>query len=53
MRSVEGRNVNVLEMKCLSSSDGVSRMHGVKNGEVRRRAEIEMELVTRVDQRVV
>ena len=35
--------VNVLEMKCLRSLVGVSRMDRVRNDEVRRRAGIERE----------
>ena len=42
MRSAERRKVNVLEMKCLRSLVGVSRMYRVRNEEVRRRAGIEM-----------
>ena len=53
MRSVERRKVNVLEMKCLRSLVGVSRMDRVKNEEVRLRAEIERELASRADQRVL
>ena len=53
MRSAERRKVNVLEMKCLRSLVGVSRMDRVKNDEVRRRAGIEMELASRADQRVL
>ena len=34
MRSAEGRKVNVLEMKCLRSLVGVSRMDRVRNEEV-------------------
>ena len=41
MRSAERRKVNVLEMKCLRSLVGVSRMDRVRNEEVRRRAGIE------------
>ena len=37
------REVNVLEMKCLRSLVGVSRMDSVGNEEVRRRAGIERE----------
>ena len=44
MRSAERRKVNVLEMKCLRSLVGVSRMDRVTNEEVRRRAGIEREL---------
>ena len=35
MRSAERRKVNVLEMKCLRSLVGVSRMERVRNDEVR------------------
>ena len=38
MRSSERRKVNVLEMQCLRSLVGVSRMDRVRNEEVRRRA---------------
>ena len=44
--------MNVVEMKCLRSLVGVSRMDSVRNKEVRRRAGIESELASRVDQRV-
>ena len=53
MRSAERRKVNVLEIKCLRSLVGVSRMDRVMNEEVRRRAGIERELVSRADQRVL
>ena len=52
MRSAERRKVNVLEMKCLRSLVGVSRMDRVRNEEVRRRAGIARELANRADQRV-
>ena len=52
MRSAERTKVNVLEMKCLRSLVGVSRMDRVRNEEVRRRAGIERELASRADQRV-
>ena len=45
--------MNVLEMKCLRSLVGVSRMDRVRNDEVRRRAGIERELGIRADQRVL
>ena len=45
--------VNVLEMKCLRSLVGVSRMDRVRNEEVCRRAGIERELASRADQRVL
>ena len=53
MRSAERSKVNVLEMKCLRSLVGVSRMDRVMYEEVRRRAGIEMELASRADQRVL
>ena len=53
MRSAEKRKVNVLEMKCLRSLVGVSRMDRVRNEEVRMRARIERELASRADQRVL
>ena len=46
MRSAERRKVNILEMKCLRSLVGVSRMDRVWNEEVRRRAGIERELAS-------
>ena len=42
----------VLEMKCLRSLVGVSRMDRVRNEGVRRRAGIESELASVADQRV-
>ena len=53
MRSAEKKKANVLEMKCLRSMVGVSRIYRVRNEEVRRRAVIERELATRPDQRVL
>ena len=53
MRNAERRKVNVLEMKCFTSSVGVPRMDRVRNEEVRRRAGIERELASRTDQRVL
>ena len=53
MRSAERRKVNVLEMKCLRSLVGVSRMDRVGNEEVRMRAVIERELASRTDQRAL
>ena len=45
--------MNVLVKKCLRSLVGVSPMDRVRNEEVRRRAGIERELASRVDQRVL
>ena len=53
MRSAERRKVKGLEMKCLRSLVGVSRMDRDRNEEVRWRAGIERELVSRADQRVL
>ena len=53
MRSAERIKMNVLEMKCLRSLVGVSRMDRVRNEDVRRRAGIERELASRADQRVL
>ena len=53
VRSAERRKANVLEMKCLKSLVGVSRMDRLRNEEVRRRAGIERELASRGDQRVL
>ena len=53
MRGAERIKVNVLEMKCLRSLFGVSRMDRVRNEEMRRRAGIERELASREDQRVL
>ena len=53
MRNSERRIVNVIEMKCLRSLVGVSRMDRVRNKEVRRIAGIEKELARRADQRVL
>ena len=50
---VEMRKLNVLEMRCLRSFGGVSRMDGVRNEQVRRRAGIERELASREDKRVL
>ena len=53
MRSAAIRKVNVLEMKCLRSLVGMSRMDRARNEEVRRRAGIERELASRADPRVL
>ena len=53
MSSAERRKANVLKIKCLRSLVIVSRMDRVRNEEVRRRAGIERELASRVDQRVL
>ena len=53
MRSAERKKVNVLEMKCLGSLVGVSRMHRVRNEQVRSTVGIKMEFKSRADQRVL
>ena len=53
MRSAERRKVNILEMKCLRSLVAVSQMNRVRNEEMRMRAEIERELASRADKRVL
>ena len=53
MRSAERRKVNVLEMKCLRSLVGVSRIDIVRNEEVYRRTGIERELASIADQTVL
>ena len=53
MRSAGRKKVNVLEMKCLRSLVGVSRMDRVRNEEVLRRAGIERELASKADQRAL
>ena len=53
MRSAERSKVNVLEMKCLRSLVGVSRVDRVRNEEVCRRASIDRELSSRADQSVL
>ena len=53
MGCAERRKVNVLEMKCLRSLVGVSRIDRVRNEEVHISAGIERELTSRVDERVL
>ena len=53
MRSARRMKMNVLEMVCLKNLVGVSRTHGVRYEEVRRRAGIEWELASGVYQRVL
>ena len=53
LSEAETKKVNILEMKFFRSLVGVSRTDRVGNEEVRRRAEIERELVIRADQRVL
>ena len=53
MRSAERRKVIVLEMKCLRSLVGVSRMDRVRNEDVHIRAGIGRELASGADQKVL
>ena len=53
MIGADRRKVNVLEMLFLRNLIGISRMDRVRNEEVLRKAGIEMELASRVDQRVL
>ena len=53
MGSTERRKVNVLEMKCLRSLVGVSRMDRVRNEQVCRGTGIENDFARRADQRVL
>ena len=53
MRSAERKKVNVLEIKCLRSLVGVSRMNRFRNEKVRRRVGIKRELESRADQKVL
>ncbi|XP_076038213.1 uncharacterized protein LOC143023538 isoform X2 [Oratosquilla oratoria] len=53
MTEEERRSLNVLEMKCLRSMIGVTRLDRVRNEEVRRRTGVERELGDRVDERVL
>ena len=50
MRSAERRKVNVLEMKCLRSLFGVSRVDRVRKEDAK---ELERELASRADLRVL
>ena len=53
MQSAKRRKMNVLEMKCLRTLVGVSRLDRFRNEGVRRRAGIERELASRADRRVL
>ena len=49
MSTTERRKLNVLELKCLRSLVGVSRMDTVRNEEMRMTAGMEIELESRAD----
>lgn len=53
MKEAEKRRLDVLEMNCLRSMVGVTRMDRIRNEEVRRRTGVVRELSSRVDQRVL
>ena len=53
LRVAEKRRLNVLEMKCLRSMSGVTRLDRIRNEEVRRRTGVVSELAERADQRVL
>ena len=53
MRSADRRKVNVLEMKCLRSLVGVSRLDRFRNEKVRKRGRTERQLASRADQRAL
>ena len=53
MRSAERKKANVLEMKCLRSLVGVSRLDTVRKEVVRRGAGIETELASGADHSVL
>jgi Reverse transcriptase (RNA-dependent DNA polymerase). len=53
LREDERRRLDVLEMKCLRSMCGVTRLDRIRNEEIRRRTREEKELSARVDQRVL
>ena len=51
LRIAEKKKLNVLEMKCLRSMSGVTRLDRIRNEEVRRRTGVVKELSVRADQR--
>ncbi len=51
--AVERRRLNVMEMRCLRSICGVTRMDRVRNDEVRRRTGAVKELADRAEQGVL
>ena len=53
MRLAERKRLNVLEMRCLRSMCGVTRLDRIRNEEVRRRTGVVRELAERADQRVL
>ncbi len=53
MGAAERRKLNVMEMRCLRSMCGVTRMDRVRNEEVRGRTEVVKELAERAEQEVL
>ena len=53
LRTAYRTKVNVLEMKCLRSLVGMSRMERVRNDEMRRIARKQRKLASRMDQRLL
>ncbi len=50
MRAAESKRLNVMEMRCLRSMCGVTRMDRVRNDEVQRRTGVVKELAERAEQ---
>ncbi len=53
MGAAERRKLNVVEMRCLRSMRGVTRMDRLRNDEVRRIKGVVRELAERAEQRVL
>ena len=53
VKEEDRKRLNVMEMRCLRSMVGVSRVDRVRNEEVRRRVGVDRSLADRVDQRVL
>ena len=53
MEAAERRILNVMEMRCLRSMCGITRMDQVRNEEVRRRTGVIRELADRAEQGVL
>ncbi len=53
MGRAERKRLNVMEMNCLRSMCGVTRMDRVRNEEVRKRTGVVKELAERAEQRVL
>ncbi len=53
MRESERNRLDVIEMRCLRSMVGITRMDRVRNEEVRKRTGMVRKMSERVDQRVL